>query len=87
MSFSKVGLTLAVVTVMLSASCSSETAPPQAPPPSTQTSTGHGGYAACLAENGVPTPPAGPGAPPGVDEQTWAAAQSACADEAPGPAG
>ena len=50
-----------------------------------QPATGHGSYGSCLADNGVATPPAGPGAPPGVDPQTWAKAQEACADKAPGP--
>jgi hypothetical protein len=78
--------TIVVMAVTLVVSCSSQ-APAPAPPTSSQVTSGHGAYAACLAENGVPTPPAGPGAPPGVDEQTWATAREACADEAPGPAG
>ena len=55
-------------------------------PTSTQPTPQHGAYAQCLVEHGVPTPPAGPAAPPGVDEQTWAKAQQACAGQAPGPA-
>lgn len=67
---------------LLSACGSSE-----APAPTTEPSPAghHGGYAACLAENGVTTPPMGPGAPPGVDADTWAKASAACADKAPGP--
>jgi hypothetical protein len=62
-------------------------APDNAPAPSTSAPvTGHGAYAACLAEHGVPNPPVGPVAPPGVDERTWTQAQQACADKAPGPA-
>ena len=64
--------------------CGSADTPPA--PATTQPVAGHGGYAACLAEHGVSTPPAGPVTPPGVDPQTWAQAQQACADKAPGPA-
>nr|WP_284224694.1 MULTISPECIES: hypothetical protein [unclassified Mycolicibacterium] len=78
-------LAAAVAGAALLSSCSSETpaSPTQTSP---SPSTGHGTYASCLAENGVSTPPAGPGAPAGVDAQTWANAREACADEAPGPA-
>ncbi|MDT5196279.1 MAG: hypothetical protein QOH20_3033 [Mycobacterium sp.] len=73
---------------LFTASCASPAEPQPAPTtqPATQTTMGHGSYASCLADNGVPTPPAGPGAPPGVDPQTWAKAREACADKAPGPA-
>jgi hypothetical protein len=71
---------------LLAASCSSSNGPRPAPTTDSPV-TQHGGYAVCLAEHGVPTPPAGPGAPPGVDEQTWAKAQQACAAKAPAPAG
>lgn len=64
--------------------CSSE-APSEQPAP-TSTTSEHGGYAHCLSEHGIETPPAGPGAPPGVDEETWLKAQEACATLAPGPA-
>lgn len=54
--------------------CSSDSSQPgpDTSPPATSESapTGHGGYAKCLADNGVPIAPAGPGAPPGVDEGT-----------------
>ena len=79
---------LIAAAALFAASCSSSNGPQPAPTtdsPATQPTTG--GYAVCLAEHGVPTPPAGPGAPPGVDQQTWAKAQQACADKAPGPAG
>jgi len=79
-----------IAAAALLAACASSTAPQPAPTSSSATSsanTQHGGYAVCLAEHGVPTPPAGPGAPPGVDQQTWAKAQQACADKAPGPTG
>jgi hypothetical protein len=74
---------------LFTASCASPTEPQPAPTttqPAVQTTMGHGSYASCLAGHGVPTPPAGPGAPPGVDPQTWAKAREACADKAPGPA-
>jgi hypothetical protein len=60
----------------LLSACESHPAPA---PASIQPTAQHGAYAQCLAEHGVPTPPAGPGAPPGVDEQTWEKAQQACA--------
>jgi hypothetical protein len=68
--------------------CSSDTAPSQQTPPapeSGQHGAHHGGYAGCLAEHGVPTPPPGPdGPPPGVDQATWDKAVQACASQAPG---
>lgn len=69
----------------LLAGCSSQAAEPE--PATTEPAAGHGSYASCLSEHGVSTPPAGPGAPPGVDPQVWATAQQACADKAPGPTG
>ena len=78
-----------VAAALVLVSCASPQSPMPSPAPeTTETSvTGHGAYAECLAEHGVPTPPVGPGAPPGVDAQTWARAQEACADQGPGPAG
>lgn len=76
------GSALALVLV----GCASAREP--APAPTSETTTGHhGAYAECLAQHGITTPPLGPGAPPGVDAATWEAAQQACADKAPGPAG
>jgi len=76
-----------LVAAGLLAACSSNT------PPSEQTSTsvaptGHGGFAHCLSEHGVPAAP-GPaaGPPPGVDQDTWHRAMGACSSLAPGPAG
>ncbi len=69
---------------LLTASCGSSTEP-QPAPTTTAPAAGHGSYASCLAEHGVQAPPIGPGAPSGVDPQTWAQAQQACADKAPGP--
>ncbi|WP_235892701.1 hypothetical protein [Mycolicibacterium hodleri] len=86
MSLSPFATAFVLTAIVLTASCGSSTSPPPEPvPTSTQPTTGHGAYASCLAENGVSTPPVGPGTPPGVDEQVWAKAQQACADEAPGP--
>jgi len=70
----------------LVAACSANT-----PPPEQSTSvapTGHGGFAHCLSEHGVPAAP-GPaaGPPPGVDQDTWQRAMKACSTLAPGPAG
>jgi len=71
----------------LLAACSPNTPPPE----QTSTSgapTGHGGFAHCLSEHGVPIAP-GPaaGPPPGVDQDTWHKAMEACSTLAPGPAG
>ncbi|MDT5304973.1 MAG: hypothetical protein QOE48_641 [Mycobacterium sp.] len=77
-------VTATVLAVALFApACGSPTEPQPTP---TTSPASHGSYASCLVNNGVPTPPAGPAAPPGVDPQTWAKAQQACADKAPGPA-
>jgi hypothetical protein len=69
------------------AACSSST-PPAEPSPTSVAPTGHGGFAHCLSEHGVPTAP-GPavGPPPGVDQDTWHRAMQACSSLAPGPAG
>lgn len=82
---------LAAVTAMLAA-CSAQDTPAEPTPSSTSTTAtttagGHGGYAQCLSEHGVPAAP-GPvaGPPPGVDEQTWQQAVQACSTLAPGPA-
>lgn len=83
----RVGAALLVVGLL--AACGSTDEPAEqsgTAPSSAPASSGHGAYAECLAEHGVATPPAGPAAPPGVDPQTWAQAQQACADKAPGPA-
>jgi hypothetical protein len=79
---------LAVLTVLIAwiAACSSDTAPPEqsttSPAP-----TGHGAFAQCLSEHGVPAAP-GPavGPPPGVDQAVWDQAMQACSSLAPGPA-
>ncbi|HET7741224.1 MAG TPA: hypothetical protein VFL67_11295 [Mycobacterium sp.] len=80
-------LLVALAAAVLLTSCGAAAEPAQSPSPSAPaTSNGHGGYAECLAEHGISTPPAGPAAPPGVDPQTWVDAQRACAGKAPGPA-
>ncbi|HEX3548099.1 MAG TPA: hypothetical protein VHU62_16215 [Mycobacterium sp.] len=68
----------------LVAACSSNTSPP----PSTSVApTGHGTFAHCLSEHGVPFG-AGPalGPPSDVDQDTWQRAMQACSSLAPGPA-
>jgi len=82
------GASLAVVFAAagLLAACSSNTPPPQQSPPS-DAPTGHGGFAHCLSEHGVPTGPGPAGPPPGVDQASWHRAMEACASLAPGPAG
>jgi hypothetical protein len=71
----------------LLAACSSNT-PPAEQSPTSATPTGHGGFAHCLSEHGVPAAP-GPavGPPPGVDQNSWHQAMQACSTLAPGPAG
>ena len=55
--------------------------------PSAVPSVGHGSFAYCLGEHGVPAPP-GPATepPPGIDPETWNAAMEECSTLAPGPA-
>ncbi|MCW2690078.1 MAG: hypothetical protein JWR37_4968 [Mycobacterium sp.] len=75
--------------------CSPSTTGPDQTATSTSTTTGeqrpagHGAYARCLEDNGVPAPPPGApaSAPPGVDQQTWDKAMQACDSLAPGPPG
>jgi hypothetical protein len=70
----------------LLAACSSSTPPEQS---STSVApAGHGGFAHCLSEHGVPAAP-GPALspPPGVDQAAWHRAMEACSSLAPGPAG
>lgn len=79
-------LAAAIAAAGIVAGCSSS---PPAEQPVTQEPqpAGHGSLAHCLNEHGVPAAP-GPGgaAPPGVAEQTWKDAMSACSSLAPGPA-
>jgi hypothetical protein len=76
-------LTAGLAAAAILSACGSSDSP--APTTGTETTGHHGGYAECLAEHGVTTPPMGPGAPPGVDADTWGKASAACADKAPGP--
>jgi hypothetical protein len=82
-----ISLAAGSVAVGLLAACSSNTPPPEQSSTSVAP-TGHGGFAHCLSEHGVPSPP-GPaaGPPPGVDQDTWQRAMEACSSMAPGPAG
>ncbi len=50
-------------------------------------SVGHGSYAQCLSEHGVPAAPGSTGPPSGVDPANWEKAMVECASLAPGPAG
>jgi hypothetical protein len=69
----------------LVAACSTDK-PPSEQPSTSVAPTGHGGFAHCLSEHGVPVAP-GPaaGPPPGVDQDTWQRAMQACSTLAPGP--
>ncbi|QZY45434.1 MULTISPECIES: hypothetical protein [Mycolicibacterium] len=85
----RVGIAALAAAAAMMAGCS---APSQAPPPSTPSSAvpsvGHGSFAYCLSQHGVPAAP-GPVSepPPGMDAATWEAAMSECSSLAPGPAG
>ncbi|PRC42545.1 hypothetical protein C6A85_000000109940 [Mycobacterium sp. ITM-2017-0098] len=73
----------------VAAACSSATEPPgESTPSSAVPSVGHGSFAYCLSQHGIPAPP-GPasGPPPGVDAAAWEAAMAECSSLAPGPAG
>ncbi|PEG43812.1 hypothetical protein CRI77_04340 [Mycolicibacterium duvalii] len=77
----------AAATVLAGCASPGETPAPSTPR-STETGGGHGSYASCLDQHGVPAP-AGPvsGPPPGVDVDTWESAMAECSSLAPGPAG
>ena len=68
------------------AGCSSNP-PAEQSTPQESVPAGHGSLAQCLDAHGVPVAP-GPaaGPPPGVPEQKWQDAMTACASLAPGPA-
>ena len=74
-------------TALLATACSSNSAPPEQSS-TTAAPTGHGTFARCLTEHGVPSGP-GPasGPPPYVDQETWRNAMRACSPLAPGPQG
>ncbi|WP_396836936.1 hypothetical protein [Mycobacterium sp. ITM-2016-00317] len=65
--------------------------PAESPAPSTPSSAvpsvGHGSFAYCLGQHGVPAV-AGPvsAPPPGVDAAAWEQAMAECSSLAPGPA-
>lgn len=79
----------AAIAALLLAACSSPSAPPDTPSPSTASPPGgHGSLAECLGANGVTGSdgvPAVLGPPAGVDQNTWDEAMKACSTLAPGP--
>ncbi|MET0455559.1 MAG: hypothetical protein ABW137_27275 [Mycobacterium sp.] len=86
-----VRLAAALAAALLLAACGS--APPAPPQEQSGTSSsapataGHGALANCLSDHGVPAetgPAVGP--PPGVDQDVWQKAMTACSTLAPGPA-
>lgn len=79
-------VTVGIAAAGVLAGCSST--PPTEQAPASEAPTGHGSFAHCMSEHGIPAAP-GPavGAPPGVAEQTWRDAMQACSSLAPGPAG
>ncbi len=83
----RLGVITALVAVGLAAGCSTSAEPSdESTPNSVVPSVGHGAFAYCLSQHGVPTP-AGPATdpPPDVDPGKWEAAMSECASLAPGP--
>ncbi|MFW0152712.1 hypothetical protein ACNUDN_23275 [Mycobacterium sp. smrl_JER01] len=81
----KLAAILAVAGALVAA-CSASTPPAEESPTSAVPSVGHGSFAYCLGQHGVPAPP-GPasGPPPGVAAADWEAAMSECSSLAPGP--
>jgi len=81
-----IALAAVVAAAGILAACSSNTPSPEQVSTSVAPS-GHGGFAHCLSEHGVPIAP-GPavGPPPGVDQDIWHRAMQACSSLAPGPA-
>ncbi|MGV0838392.1 hypothetical protein [Mycolicibacterium thermoresistibile] len=77
----------AMVTVVAVVAVGCSAGEPPETPTTSESPTGHGAFAECLHEHGVPAPP-GPaaGTPEGVDEQAWQQAMADCAEFAPGPA-
>ncbi|KUI32895.1 hypothetical protein AU196_11275 [Mycobacterium sp. IS-1742] len=77
-------ITAVLAAAGLLAACSAEESPSETGPSSNP--SGHGSYAECLNEHGVPAAP-GPntGPPAGVDRAAWDEALKSCASLAPGP--
>lgn len=78
-----------IAAVVVTAGCASAVEPDgdRTTPSSAVPSVGHGSFAYCLSQHGVPAPP-GPVTepPPGVDVKTWNIAMAECSSLAPGPA-
>ncbi|MDA2889504.1 hypothetical protein PDG61_01135 [Mycolicibacterium sp. BiH015] len=83
----RLGVYAAIAAAAAVTACSAQSEPAGESTPSSVTpSVGHGAFAYCLSQHGVPAPP-GPAADPpaGVDRKTWETAMSECASLAPGP--
>lgn len=82
-------VTVVIAAAAVVAACSSSVEPDgeTTAPSSAVPSVGHGSFAYCLGQHGVPAPP-GPVTepPPGVDIETWNIAMAECSSLAPGPA-
>lgn len=77
-------VTAALAAAGLLAACGTES--PSEPDTPSSNQDGHGTYAECLNEHGVPaTPGPNTGPPAGVDRAAWDQALQACASLAPGP--
>jgi hypothetical protein len=81
-------LTAGIAAAGILAGCSSNPPAEQTTTKDSEAPTGHGSFAHCLSEHGIPAAP-GPavGPPPGVSEDTWHNAMQACSSLAPGPPG
>ncbi|WP_197724146.1 hypothetical protein [Mycolicibacterium aurum] len=80
-------MAVAVAAAGAAAACSAPTESTRDSTPSSAVpSVGHGAFAYCLGQHGIPVPP-GPasGPPPGVDAGAWDTAMSECSSLAPGP--
>lgn len=84
-------LRLVVVVLATAGAVAGCATPAESPAPSTPSSAvpsvGHGSFAYCLGQHGVPAV-AGPvsAPPPGVDAAAWEQAMAECSSLAPGPA-
>ena len=78
-----------LIATAATAACSAPAGPTgESTPTSAVPSVGHGSFAYCLSQHGVPAAPGPSSDPPaGVDADTWRVALAECSSLAPGPAG
>ncbi|KWX66466.1 hypothetical protein [Mycobacterium sp. NAZ190054] len=83
--FQVVAVIAAAGAVVAACATSADTPPPSAPS-SAVPSVGHGSFAYCLGQHGVPAAPGPVSEPPaGVDAAAWEKAMTECSSLAPGP--